>query len=145
MENLPGRLHPRASSDSLQNRKGVLKDVEGGRRSLRPGKVSKNEEDKPKDPSFLLPKVYVVPYGCVDEGEGIEVGSSVPARGETDDVVMVNVPASNSPDPEDYELKDLLPTIFEAEMERLRHLFEISYSITFRMPENREGPLQGRE
>ncbi|KAF3445868.1 hypothetical protein FNV43_RR11045 [Rhamnella rubrinervis] len=81
------------------------------------------------------------------EGEGIEVGSSVPVGGETDDVVMVDVPASNSPDLEDYELKDLLSTIFEVEVEveRLRHFCEIPPSITFRMAEKREGPLQGRE
>ncbi|KAF3447910.1 hypothetical protein FNV43_RR08617 [Rhamnella rubrinervis] len=75
----------------------------------------------------------------------MEAGSNVPARGEADDVVMVNAPASNSPDPEDCELKDLLSTIFETEMERLRQFCEIPRSTTFRKPEKREGHLEGRK
>ncbi|KAF3456528.1 hypothetical protein FNV43_RR01181 [Rhamnella rubrinervis] len=45
------------------------------------------------------------------KGAEVEADSNVPARGETDDVVMVDVPASNSSDPEDYELKDHLSTV----------------------------------
>ncbi|KAF3457427.1 hypothetical protein FNV43_RR02085 [Rhamnella rubrinervis] len=88
----------------------------------------------------------ILSYSEVEvEGEGIEAGSTVPAEGETDDVVVVDIPASNFPDLKDYELKDLLSTIFEAEVERLRYFCEIPYSVTFRMPEKREWPLQRRE
>ncbi|KAF3455891.1 hypothetical protein FNV43_RR00533 [Rhamnella rubrinervis] len=56
----------------------------------------------------------------------MEVGSSVPTRGEADDDVMVDTLALNSPDPDDYELKDLFSTISEGEVERLRHFLRFS-------------------
>ncbi|KAF3443377.1 hypothetical protein FNV43_RR13059 [Rhamnella rubrinervis] len=40
---------------------------------------------------------------------------------------------------------DLLSTIFEEEVERLRHFCEIPHNITFRTPEKSEGPLKGKE
>ncbi|KAF3443408.1 hypothetical protein FNV43_RR13090 [Rhamnella rubrinervis] len=39
------------------------------------------------------------------EGVRMEVGGSVPAERETDDVVMVDVPASNSSNLDDYKIK----------------------------------------
>ncbi|KAF3448985.1 hypothetical protein FNV43_RR09709 [Rhamnella rubrinervis] len=75
----------------------------------------------------------------------MEAGSSVPVGGEADDVVMVDAPASNSLDPKNFELKDLLSTISEAEVERFRQFYEIPPSVTFKKPERREGPLQGCE
>ncbi|KAF3457747.1 hypothetical protein FNV43_RR02406 [Rhamnella rubrinervis] len=71
------------------------------------------------------------------EGARMVANSDILAGAEGDDVVMVDAFSSISPEPVNYELKDLLSNISEKAVEQLRHFYEIPQNVTFRRPKKR--------
>ncbi|KAF3438285.1 hypothetical protein FNV43_RR21046 [Rhamnella rubrinervis] len=79
------------------------------------------------------------------ENVGMVASSGIPIGAKGDDAVMVDAPAPISLELVNYELKDLHFNISKEEVEQLRHFCKIPHTVTFRRPEKREGPLDGKE